>query len=53
MMERFAIITNKKGLYPIYFLIDRVTGYKLLESENKAGLEEKKKDLDLFHEYYV
>jgi hypothetical protein len=48
-MERFKIITNTKGKYPIYVLIDSITGQLIQESENLASLKDKQ---SLFNEWH-
>lgn len=45
-MDRFQIITNKSGKFPVYFLVDTLTGQKIKETENRKALENPKTELN-------
>ena len=38
-MKRFQVITNKSNTYPVYYVVDLVTGQKIAEELNKETAE--------------
>ena len=48
-MERYKLITNKNQTYPVYYVIDLITGQKVCEELSKGIAEKKQRDLEDWH----
>lgn len=44
----FTIIENKSSVYPIYFVINTLTGQQVYETLNKAQAEKMKEEYNLY-----
>ena len=49
IMPRYKLITNRSTAYPVYFVIDLITGQKVCEELNKDVAMKKQKDLEDWH----
>ena len=48
-MQRFNVIENKSNSYPVYYVIDLITGQKVHEELHKQTAEQKAHDLNEWH----
>ena len=49
IMERYKLITNKSQTYPVYLVIDLITGQKVCKELSKSVAVEKQRDPEERH----